>query len=199
MKSIFKFVFVMLLTGLSFASVADEDNAEFWQALKAGGKVVLVRHAEIDRAFGDSFLLDETCFGEKNLNKKGKLQAQKIAELFTAHGIVVEKVLASPHCRTKDTAELAFGAFEVDANLRLIRAITVEQAEQNLQNTRQLISQFKPTKAKGNLVLVTHRPNIGELIHYRLEPADMAVLQPLALKKGEVAFDLIEKLTVVLP
>ena len=197
MNVILNVVFVLLLTSLSSVSYGGDDSAEFWQALQEGGKVVLVRHAEIDREFGDSFLLDETCFGEKNLSDQGKLQAQAINNLFKQYNIVIDQVLSSPHCRTKDTAKLAFGAFEVAPHLRLIKALPEAQAQKNLQQTRLLISQFKGSKDKGNLVLVTHRPNIGELIHYRLEPAEIALLEPLATQKGEVVFDFISKIAIV--
>jgi len=164
-----------------------ESEVVFWQSLQAGGKVVLVRHAEIDRSFGDSFLLDDSCFSEKNLNDKGRQQAEAIAAQFKTHKISVQQVLASPHCRTKDTAELAFGSFEVEPLLRLSKALTTEQASQNLQQVRLKISEYQ---GQGNLVLVTHRPNIGELALIRVEPAEMVVLQPL----GDGLYDVLARL-----
>ena len=186
----------MLRTLLVFISLmliqvtANADNQElFWKALKEGGKVVLVRHAEIDRSMGDSFLLDESCFSEKNLNELGKSQAKNIAKAFKAHAIKVQQVFSSPHCRTKETAELAFGEFQINPILRLTKALTDEKANANLEKTRALISSYDN---QDNLVLVTHRPNIGELVHIRAEPAEMIVIQPL----GDGLYDVITRLTL---
>jgi len=183
-------IFVLALSLVFyFPAVHAESSsqADFWSALKAGGKVLLVRHAEIDRSFGDSFLLDDSCFSEKNLNDEGRAQAQAINQQFKTHAIAIEQVLSSPHCRTKDTAELAFGDYQVEPLLRLTKALTVEQANENLKQVRQMIGNYQ---GKNNLILVTHRPNIGELALIRVEPAEMVVLQPL----GDGLFDVVGRL-----
>lgn len=165
----------------SSASLA---NADFWSALQEGGKVVLMQHAKLDDAVGDPFSLDPSCFIERNLSDEGRQQAQAIGQAFKEYQVPIAKVWASPHCRTKDTAELAFGDYEVQPLLRLIRALTEEQARDNLRQLAQLIGDYK---GEGNWIMVTHRPNIGELIHQRVQPGYVAVLQPL----GDGLFDLI--------
>jgi phosphohistidine phosphatase SixA len=176
----------ILVLGLSNAVHADQ--TAFWQALASGGKVVLVRHAAVDGEFGDPFILDESCFSERNLSEAGKAQARAIGKAFRQRAIAVDAVLTSPHCRTRDTAEVAFWHYEVAPMLRLIRALPAEKAQANLDRTRQRISAFS---GEGNLVLVTHRPNIGELIYHRLEPGEMAVLLPMGQEGGDPVFDLI--------
>ena len=143
-----------------------------------------MQHAKLDEAVGDPFSLDPSCFIERNLSDAGREQAKSIGEAFKQHGIQIDAVWASPHCRTKDTAELAFGEFEIKPELRLIRALTDAQAHQNLAWMRQTIGNYQ---AKGNVILVTHRPNIGELIHQRVQPGVVAVVEPL----GDGLFDLI--------
>ena len=174
----------LLVSSLLFSSSIKAEDRLFWQALAQGGKVVLIQHALLDEAVGDPFSLDPSCFIERNLSEAGREQARSIGEAFRQQGIKIEAVWASPHCRTKDTAELAFGEFEVKAELRLIRALTEEQANANLRWSRQLIGNFN---AEGNLILVTHRPNIGELIHQRVRPGTVAVVEPL----GDGLFDLV--------
>lgn len=175
------------LLGLSLlfvlSSVQAED-AEFWYALQQGGKVVLIQHAKLDENVGDPFSLDPSCFIERNLSDEGRTQAQVIGHTFRHHQVVIDVVYASPHCRTKDTAQLAFGKFEIKPELRLIRALPEEQANQNMIAIKTLIGNYQGT---GNLVLVTHRPNIGELIHQRVHPGYVAVVEPL----GDGLFDLI--------
>lgn len=190
--SLFSYLFIGLLSLSLFSTAQAEEPAVFWNALKEGGKVVLVRHAEIDRTFGDSFLLDDSCFSEKNLNEFGRKQAQAIRSQFAKHKININKVLVSPHCRTKETAELAFGTYSVEPILRLTKALTVEQANANIAKTKELIGGYN---GKGNLILVTHRPNIGELALIRVEPSEMVVLQPL----GEGLFDIVSRIQLLKP
>ncbi|MDX1352361.1 MAG: histidine phosphatase family protein [Thiomicrorhabdus sp.] len=185
-----KILLVALFTFLITPVVQAEDATAFWQALKEGGKVVLVRHAEVDSSMGDSFLLDDSCFSEKNLNDFGRQQAKEIHKQFVQHKIQIDKVLASPHCRTKETAELAFGEFTVTPVLRLTKALTPEQANDNIAKTKKLIADF--TK-QGNLILVTHRPNIGEIVSIRVEPSEMVVIEPL----GDGLFDVITRIQLL--
>ena len=169
---------------LLFAATQQAFASEFWQALQAGGKVVLVQHAKLNDEVGDPFFLDPSCFIERNLSDEGKQQAQRIGQAFREHQVAIEAVWASPHCRTKDTAELAFGQVEVKPVLRLIRALSEEQAKHNIAELKQLIGNYQ---GQGNLVLVTHRPKIGELIHQRVQPGYVAVIEPL----GDGLYDLI--------
>ena len=177
------------LIAFSFAALfshqtqADENNV-FWQALQSGGKVVLMQHAKLDDQVGDPFSLDPSCFIERNLSDEGRQQAQAIGQAFRDHQIKIDNVWASPHCRTKDTAQLAFGQYEIKPELRLIRALPEDQANQNMANIKRLIADYT---GDGNLILVTHRPNIGELIHQRVQPGYVAVIEPL----GDGLFDLI--------
>lgn len=190
------FVSALVLSFSVWLPAQANGEAAFWQALQEGGKVVLIRHAIVDREFGNPFVLDDSCFTEVNLNEKGQLQAALIGRWFREKAILVEAVWASPHCRTRETAQLAFNQFQIKPELRLIRALPETQAEANLKQVRLLISQYK---GQGNLVMVTHRPNIGELIYQRLAPGEMAVLEPLAEEPGEVAFDVVARLRVDIP
>src|SRR5579864_6484233 len=52
------------------------------------------------------------CGHQRNLVDKGRHDAQMIGGSIRALAIPVEKVLASPYCRTVETAELAFGRIE---------------------------------------------------------------------------------------
>ena len=165
-------------------SASPSDHQAFWTSLKQGGKVVLLRHATVDKEFGNPFVLDDSCFTERNLNDHGQQQAEAIGQAFQRHGIQVGQVMASPHCRTKETAERAFGAFVVEPILRLTKALPAEQARQNIQRTQTLIGNYQGQKT---LVLVTHRPNIADLIFHNLQPGEMVALDPL----GDGLFDVL--------
>ncbi|TAM43499.1 MAG: histidine phosphatase family protein [Gammaproteobacteria bacterium] len=161
-----------------------------WAALKQGGKVVLMRHAQVDRSKGNGTRhTPDDCSKEFNLSPAGRAQAKKVGELFRKHGIAIGDVLASPYCRTMDTAKLAFGKAKASEALRLIEALPPAQAEQITAQAMKLIGEYR---GKGNLVLVTHEPNIIALAFETVETGGMFVLIP----KGADQFDVLGRLTV---
>lgn len=174
---------IWLLAFIFPFQIAQAEDNEFWQALAEGGKVVIVQHAKITDEVGDPFSLDPSCFIERNLSEEGRAQAQAIGQAFKDHNIKIDAVWASPHCRTRDTAELAFGNYEVKPILRLIRALPEDQARKNIQETRAIMGDYQ---GKGNLVLVTHRPNILELIYQRVQPGYVIAVQPLGAGLSDV-------------
>lgn len=176
---------VLLLSALAVSSVmADE---ALWAALKDGGKVVLMRHAAVERGASPLQYTPGDCNQEMNLSQVGRAQAQKIGELFRKHGIPVGDVLASPYCRTMDTAKIAFGNAKPSEALRLLEALPPAQAEQITAQAMKLIGEYK---GKANLVLVTHEPNIVALAFETVETAGIFVLAP----KGADQFDNLGKL-----
>ena len=54
----------------------------------------------------------EDCASQRNLTDRGRGHACSIGEAIRALGIPIGVVLASPRCRTVETATLAFGAAE---------------------------------------------------------------------------------------
>lgn len=186
--------FLGLAFSLAFVSLSSQANEqhELWQDLKDGGKVVMMRHATVDQSIGESFVLDESCFTEKNLNEFGEQQAKAIAQVLSENHIKVGQVLTSPYCRTKDTAKLAFGRFEISPLLHLVRTIPVEKGAANLEQVRKLLSDYQGV---DNLFMVSHRPNIADITNIRLQPAQMIVFEPL----GDGLFDVLGVLEVSVP
>jgi len=160
-----------------------------WATLKEGGKVVLMRHAAVERngASGTRHVPGD-CSQEMKLSQAGRAQAQKIGEMFRTRGIPVGDVLASPYCRTMDTAKIAFDKAKASEALRLIEALPTAQADQITAQAMKLIGEYK---GMGNLMLVTHEPNVIALAFETVEPAGMFVLAP----KGADQFDVLGKLS----
>lgn len=166
---------------------AKADQA-LWAALKDGGKVVLMRHAAVERGKVSGLRhVPGDCSQELNLSQAGRTQAKKVGESFRQHGIVIGDVLASPFCRTMDTAKLAFGKAKASEALRLLEALPPGQADQVTAQAMKLVGEYK---GKGNLVLVTHEPNIIALAFETVEFGGMLVLAP----KGADQFDVLGKL-----
>lgn len=159
-----------------------------WAALKDGGKVVLMRHTVVERGKVSGLRhVPGDCSQEMNLSQAGRAQAKKVGELFRKHGIAISDVLASPYCRTMETAKLVFGKARSSEALRLLEALPPGQADLTTAQAMKLIGEYK---GKGNLVLVTHEPNIVALAFETIESSGMFVLAP----KGADQFDVLGKL-----
>lgn len=167
---------VLLAAGLLGMAPARADDA-LWTRLAEGGKVVLMRHASVveGRNGGNSLLRDPSCKGERNLSDKGRQEAKAIGERFRARSIPVDAVRHSPYCRTAETAQLAFGSGSEASYLSLLEVLSTEDAAVQTAKLNQIIGSHT---GKGNLVLVTHEPNINAVSFEMVKPADFIVLQP---------------------
>jgi hypothetical protein len=86
--------------------------------LRAGGVVVLLRHALAPGTFDPPAFRLGDCSTQRNLNDAGRAQAARFGQWFGQRGLAPAAVRSSPWCRCIDTARLAFGAHEVWAALR---------------------------------------------------------------------------------
>jgi broad specificity phosphatase PhoE len=141
------FCLVVLLT----PSTAHADDEQVWAALKQGGKVILLRHTHVDIREGIGRLAPGNCAEEVNLSAGGMEQAKRIGEVFRAHGIAVEEVLASPYCRCMDTGKLAFG--RATAVQYLMPPGVVSDSQAKLNNER-LLQEILNHRDSSNLVMV---------------------------------------------
>lgn len=86
-------------------------GAELLAALRAGGHILYFRHADTDHSQNDERMTSaEDCTTQRNLSERGREHARALGEAIRALGIPIGTVLASPLCRTVETALLAFGA-----------------------------------------------------------------------------------------
>src|SRR5687767_7561244 len=86
------------------------------RTLQAGGLTLLMRHALSDAAVNQRELL-RSCATQRNLTVAGREQARAIGRAMAALRIPVGEVRASPLCRARDTARLAFGRATLDRML----------------------------------------------------------------------------------
>jgi phosphohistidine phosphatase SixA len=166
---------VLAVTAIALPAGADEASL---RAMTGGGHAILVRHAKIG-GHAKALTLDPNgnCANEENLSAEGRAQAERLKSLLDRAGVRVDVVLASPFCRTRDTAQLAFGRATVEANLTALELGTSAQAQARSTAVTALLA---GRAGKGNVALVTHRPNIdaltlelveeGEAVVARIEP-----------------------------
>jgi hypothetical protein len=117
---------LIVITGLGCATayaVSEYGEDRAIAALVQGNQVLYLRHT--DRASGPKEKLSAAsapadyldCSHQRNLTAKGRQQAVAFGSSWRALKIRVGKVYANAQCRTRDTAELAFGRAEVDPRL----------------------------------------------------------------------------------
>jgi phosphohistidine phosphatase SixA len=93
------------LTILSVASV-DADDAELIERLKAGGHLLMIRHA-LAPGSGDpaNFQIGD-CSTQRNLDDRGRQQARTIGIWLRTNGVTSSRVYSSQWCRCLETADL---------------------------------------------------------------------------------------------
>ena len=98
---------LLLMLGFALPAAAQIDLAK---ELRAGGYVLYIRHTSTDFSQNDSRMKSwEDCENQRNLTDKGRDEARAIAAHLKRLSIPIGEVLASPFCRTMETARLAFG------------------------------------------------------------------------------------------
>jgi broad specificity phosphatase PhoE len=157
------------------AAAPGSANDDAWALLKAGGQVVLLRHAITTHGVGDppGMRLDD-CRTQRNLTDAGREDSRRLGEAFRARSIRVDRVLSSPWCRCIETAQLAFNAAEPWQPLSNLFG----RAESRDEQVRQMRALAGERRSGGNLVLVSHGSTILALTGVNLEPAEMVVVTP---------------------
>lgn len=84
-------------------------NAAVAALLRAGGVVLVVRHAQAPGTFDPPEFRLGDCRTQRNLNDEGRAQAQRLGQWFRDQKLKPAAVRSSPWCRCQDTATLAFG------------------------------------------------------------------------------------------
>jgi histidine phosphatase superfamily protein (branch 1) len=99
------------LAGLWFACAAGAElDPSIVPKLREGGFVLYMRHTSTDFGQNDSRMTSyEDCASQRNLTDKGRSEAREIGAHVRRLRIPVGEVLASPFCRTMETARLSFG------------------------------------------------------------------------------------------
>jgi phosphohistidine phosphatase SixA len=101
------FSFFLLLFLSATAALAD---ASLLAELREGGYVLYMRHTSTDFTQNDAASRSyEDCANQRNLTDKGRQEAREVAKHIKRLHIPIGTVLASPFCRTMETARLAFG------------------------------------------------------------------------------------------
>ena len=145
--------------------------------LRAGGYVLYMRHGTTDTSRPDrvpSVDLDD-CSTQRPLTEEGVRVAAQVGRAIRKAKIPVGEVFSSPLCRAKETALAAYGAnFTVNNLLMYTANMTTEEKEPVIKETRALLS--TPVPGRTNRVLVSHAPNLMDLMGYLPKPEGVVVI-----------------------
>jgi phosphohistidine phosphatase SixA len=146
----------MVLALLAVSASEAPAQGDAWALLKQPGLVVLMRHSEASEhgGYGDppGFRLDD-CATQRNLSEEGRAHARRTGEAFRQHGVSFDRVLTSPWCRCKETAQLAMGK---DAELYTPLSNLVGRPQHRDEQVKAIRTYLAGLDPNTRMLFVTH-------------------------------------------
>ena len=160
------------------AKITSQDYSEYGEKVKDrnvslrildGGYILFFRHGERYKAEPhqalqtyDAYELNKNIKAENSyfkkfvcLNEEGKAQAKFIGEVFNDLKVPVGKVISSPSCRARQTANIAFGKIDVIHNTLVHKSPWFEKDSDFYSNVKEVLLKHKPEKGK-NIIVTAH-------------------------------------------
>jgi phosphohistidine phosphatase SixA len=155
----------------------DPGASELLAALRGGGYVLYFRHAATDFSQNDEKMKRyEDCADQRNLIDKGRADARAAGTAIRELKVPIGRVLASPFCRTVETAQLLFGRAEKMQEVR--GGPAVPAGSDRYVELRKILA--TPVRAGTNLVVVSHgNPFYSVAGAPYLAEGEAAVIRPL--------------------
>jgi virginiamycin B lyase len=144
--------------------------------LREGGHVIVFRHAATDFSMTDGTRDLRDCARQRNLDDDGREQARAIGAAFRRLGVPVGDVLASPYCRTRETARLAFGRLRSSEALLSARSVRDPDARDAQPARLKRLLAARP-RARTNTVLVSHAFAIDDATDLNLAEGEAVVVR----------------------
>ena len=144
-----------------------------WEAMRAPGAIVVVRHSFAPGSFDPPDAKLDDCSTQRNLDANGRAQAARIGAAYRQNNITVGPVLSSPRCRGLDTGRLAFGRAEawdvLQGSLN-----DLERRQRQLSAIKSRIAGYRDALP---LVLVTHGSVVSDLTGLEIRMGEFVVLK----------------------
>jgi hypothetical protein len=179
-----------LVCGAAFAADAPDtlSGPRLLTALREGGLILYFRHTSTDFGQNDDQMTGyEDCARQRNLTDRGRDEAKRIGAAIERLRIPIGDVLASPFCRTRETAQLIFGRAMVSPAVRGGPANPA--SSERYAELRRLLS--TPPPAGSNLAIASHGNPfhaVGDAAY--LAEGEAAVVRPL----GAAGFKVIARI-----
>lgn len=153
-------------------------DAAVVERLRGGGLVVAFRHAATDSSMDTTDDLAD-CSRQRNLSAAGRRQSRAIGRAFERLEIPVGRVLASPFCRARDTARIAFGRVKLSPAL-----LSIEFRDDPGAGAPPLRRLLASEPRRANTVLVSHGSAIDEAAGVDPEEGAAIVAAPRSGARG---------------
>jgi len=149
-------------------------------ALRGGGYILYFRHTATDFGQSDERMTGfEECATQRNLTENGRAEARAIGAALRELSIPVGNVLASPYCRTMETAQLMFGRAIATPAVR--GGPAQPESPARYAELRDLLA--TPTPLGTNLVIASHgNPYRAVAGGAYLAEGEAAVIEPRGLE-----------------
>jgi len=156
-------------------------------ALRRGGYVIYIRHTSTDFGQNDEGMTSfDDCTKQRNLTDQGRAEARAIGAAIAKLHIPISEAVASPFCRTVETAKLVFGRATIS---NAVRGGPADNAERYAE-LRKLLS--TPVPRGGNLAIASHgNPFRSVAGTPYLAEGESAVIEPL----GNNRFRIVARIT----
>jgi hypothetical protein len=152
--------------------------------LRKGGYVLYLRHTSTDFSRNDASMRSfEDCAGQRPLTDKGRDEARAIAGHIQRLGIPVDRVYASPFCRTVETAVLVFGKAE---KATAVRGGPVQSDDPGRYDGLKKLLSAPPASGQNNAVSGHGNPYHAVFGAPYLAEGEIAVLRPGGRARFEV-------------
>ncbi len=169
-----KFLKIILILFISLTSHVKADSKKnIIQNLKAGGKLVFIRHAYAPGGGDPENFNIYDCSTQRNLSESGKIQSKKIGNFFNENSIIIKNVYSSEWCRCKETASLAFKNFKTKSFLNSF--FNPKFAHYKNTQMRDFQKFLVDWDKKTNIIFVTHYVVISEIFDYSSSSGEIVI------------------------
>ena len=144
-----------------------------WDALRAPGSVVILRHSYAPGGFDPPTARLDDCSTQRNLDASGRAQAARVGEAFRQSGIEIGVILSSPRCRCLDTGRLAFGRAQAWEALQG----ALDDAERRQRQLAEIRRANTAHRDGPVLVLITHGSVVSDLTGLNIRMGAFVVLK----------------------
>jgi len=179
MLSLLLLIQTQIVTATESTTRAATVNPSLLDSLRQGGYILFVRHGEATVGEDQPDLVFSDCSTQRNLSEEGIRQASLFGKTLRSLQIPIQSpVLSSPFCRTRVTAELAFGEDNVQVDQFWIKIynlsgdVTIAEQESTLAALTTVLE--KVPSSGTNKVIIDHSfpqgvglgeiPNLGTVV-----------------------------------
>lgn len=166
-----------LLMASNLPAISQPVSAAVAERLKQGGAVIYFRHGDTKGSVSRM----EGCEDERNLSDAGREEMRRIGSAIRRIGPSISEVLASPYCRTRETALIAFGTAQPTEVLYSVFG----EPERDRQRTPEVLRLLSTPPTGAVRVMVAHGSNLSAALGIALDEGEAAIFTPPAQAGGQ--------------